>query len=297
MLRAGLCASGPEQMLADAAFAVAQEPAWSPWRDTALWLLGEAHLLAGHPGQARPLFAEASTAAVTWRNFDTIVICESQLAWLAMDRGEWQEAAERLELELATVDEHRMHDYVFSIPGFAAAARLSLHHNDLSEAHRHLARAMRARPSATYVLPYHAVRLRLQLAKVYTALADVATARQLLREIDHILRHRPALGTLTGEAEEFRRALTPSASTGAAGRPPLTPAELRLLPYLQTHLTADQIAGAVRLQPYRQDPGQIDLPQAGRVLTQRRDTTRNSNRLARRLAVERPNRHRTALTR
>ena len=27
MLRAGLCASGPEQMLADAAFAVAQEPA------------------------------------------------------------------------------------------------------------------------------------------------------------------------------------------------------------------------------------------------------------------------------
>jgi len=26
------------------------------------------------------------------------------------------------------------------------------------------------------------------------------------------------------------------------GRPPLTPAELRLLPYLQTHLTADRIA-------------------------------------------------------
>ena len=79
---------------------------------------------------------------------------------------------------------------------------------------------------------------------------SVATARQLLRKIDHILRHRPALGTLTGEAEEVRRALTPSASTGAGGRPPLTPAELRLLPCLQTHLTADQIAGRLFLSSH-----------------------------------------------
>ena len=101
---------------------------------------------------------------------------------------------------------------------------------------------MRARPTATYILPFTAVRLRLQLAKVYLAIADVATARQLLREIDDILRHRPALGTLTGEAEKFRRVLVSSATNGAAGRPPLTPAELRLLPYLRTHLTADRIA-------------------------------------------------------
>ena len=38
------------------------------------------------------------------------------------------------------------------------------------------------------------------------------------------------------------RALASSATTGADGRLPLTPAELRLLPYLQTHLTADKIA-------------------------------------------------------
>jgi len=36
----------------DAAFSLAQEPAWSPWRDTALWLLAESHLLAGRPGEA-----------------------------------------------------------------------------------------------------------------------------------------------------------------------------------------------------------------------------------------------------
>jgi len=105
-----------------------------------------------------------------------------------------------------------------------------------------LTRAMRARPAATYLLPYHAVRLRLQLAKVSLALAEVRITRQLLREIDDILRHRPALGTLVGEVEEFRCALAASTTTGVAGRSPLTPAELRLLPYLQTHLTAERIA-------------------------------------------------------
>jgi LuxR family transcriptional regulator, maltose regulon positive regulatory protein len=101
---------------------------------------------------------------------------------------------------------------------------------------------MRARPSATYLLPYHAVRLRLQLAKVYLALVDLGTARQLLREIGDILKHRPALGTLIDEVDEFRGVLASTAASGAAGPPPLTPAELRLLPYLQTHLTADAIA-------------------------------------------------------
>jgi LuxR family transcriptional regulator, maltose regulon positive regulatory protein len=241
MLRAALCASGPEQMTADAAFAADHEPAWSPWRADALWMLGEAHLLAGRPGEAHAAFAEGSATAATLHIPTAITLCESQLAQLAMDRGDWQEAASRLELALATIDENRMHDHVYSIPAFASAARLSLHRGDLNEAHRQLTQAMGARPSATYLLPYHAVRLRLQLARVYLALADMATARQLLREIDDILRHRPALGTLIGEVEEFR-GLASGATTGATGRPPLTPAELRLLPYLQTHLTADRIA-------------------------------------------------------
>jgi LuxR family maltose regulon positive regulatory protein len=63
IMRAAMCATGPEQMMADAAFALAQEPAWSSWRPEALWLLGEAHLIAGHPDEARAVLAEASAAA------------------------------------------------------------------------------------------------------------------------------------------------------------------------------------------------------------------------------------------
>jgi len=239
-LRACMCASGPESMMADAAFAVAQEPAWSPVRAQALWALGEASLLAGDLDQARAVFAEASAAAATTGEADTAVMCDSEFALLAVDRGDWQEAAGRLEHALATVDENRMHDYIMCLPAFAAAARLAVHHGDLNEARRQLARAMRARPSATWALPCVAVRLRLQLAKVCLAIAEVVAARQLLREIDDILRQRPALGALIDEVKEFRRVLATTTEVG--GRSPLTPAELRLLPYLQTHLTADRIA-------------------------------------------------------
>lgn len=241
-LRAGMCASGPERMMADAAFSLSQEPAWSPWRDTALWMLGEAHLLVGQTEEACAAFAEASNAAARMGNWDTVPVCESQIAWQAMDRGEWNEAADRLKVALDTIAAHRMQDYVFSLPAFAGAARLALHDGNLKEAHHQLTQAMRTRPSATHVLPYHAVRLRLQLAKVYLALAEPATARQLLREIDDVVRRRPALGTLIDEVEDFHDVLATRADRKTTGALPLTAAELRLLPYLQTHLTADKIA-------------------------------------------------------
>ena len=68
-----------------------------------------------------------------------------------------------------------------------------------------------------YVLPFVAVRLRLQLARTYLAIADPATARQLLRETDDILSRRRELGTLTDEAEELRHVLA-STTTAGAGR-------------------------------------------------------------------------------
>ena len=241
MLRALMCAAGPEQAIADASFAVAQEPPWSPWRDTALCLCAEAHLLTGDVDKAGALFAESSTVAAAAGNPDAVVLSESELALLAMDRGRWAEAAERVEVALAAADEARMHDYATSVLAFAAAARLAVHRGDLEGANREVTRAMRARPSLTFALPFLAVRLRLQLAKVHWAMAGYSSARHLLREIDDILLHRPALGALLGEVSEFRRIVTTSTQGGATGGSPLTPAELRLLPYLQTHLTIREI--------------------------------------------------------
>jgi LuxR family transcriptional regulator, maltose regulon positive regulatory protein len=241
MLRSIMCAAGPDQAMTDATFAVAQEPPWSVWRDQALCLCAEAHLLTGDVDRAGVLFAEAAATAATNANADALVLSEAELALLAIDRGRWAEAAEHLDVALAVIDEHRMYDYAICVLAFAVAARLAVHRGDLGEANRQLTQAMRARPSCTFALPYLAVRLRLQLAKVSWAIADQTTARHLLREIDDILVHRPALGALVEEVSEFRRSLATSATVGATGGSPLTPAELRLLPYLQTHLTIREI--------------------------------------------------------
>jgi LuxR family maltose regulon positive regulatory protein len=72
-------------------------------------------------------------------------------------------------------------------------------------------------------------------------MADAATARHLLREIDDILLLRPALGALAEEVSEFRLLVASDAQVEGTGGPPLTSAELRLLPYLQTHLTLREI--------------------------------------------------------
>jgi LuxR family maltose regulon positive regulatory protein len=134
-----------------------------------------------------------------------------------------------------------MPDYATSVLAFAGAARLAVHEGDLAEANLRLTQAMRARPTLTFAVPYLAVRVRLQLAKVYLAMADAATARHLLREIDDILLLRPDLGALAEEVSEFRHLVASDTQMEGTGGPPLTSAELRLLPYLQTHLTLREI--------------------------------------------------------
>ena len=121
------------------------------------------------------------------------------------------------------------------------AARHAVHRGDREHADRLIARAMRARPSCTFVMPFLAVGVRIQLAKVHLAKGDVSTARHLLREIDDILLHRPDLGALVDQVTALRTLLTASTQGERGGAPPLTAAELRLLPYLQTHLTLAEI--------------------------------------------------------
>ena len=100
-MRPCMCPAGPEKMMADATLALAQEPEWSVWRDTALIACAEAHLLYGEVDRAAALFTETSAVAATLGNADTIAISNAELAVLAMDRRRWAEAAERLEAALA----------------------------------------------------------------------------------------------------------------------------------------------------------------------------------------------------
>ena len=123
---------------------------------------------------------------------------------------------------------------------YALAARVALHRGEAERADELLARAQRLRPRLTYALPYLSVQTRLELARAYLTIADAGGAETMLREIGALLRRQPDLGTLLPEVEELRSSLE-TMRTNAPGASTLTEAELRLLPYLATHLSFREI--------------------------------------------------------
>ena len=139
----------------------------------------------------------------------------------------------------------------------AARARVALYRGDVTAVRRELVDAQRLRALLTYAIPHVAVQARIELTRVHLALADLAGARTLMREIDELLKRRPNLGTLVGEAQALRAQLSRQRGAGSPGASALTAAELRLLPLLSTHLSFREIgerlyvsANTVKSQAY-----------------------------------------------
>jgi LuxR family transcriptional regulator, maltose regulon positive regulatory protein len=164
-----------------------------------------------------------------------------------MARSQW-DRAEVLADQARSVSRSAGIEESYATPLISAArARTAMHRADLHAVHQELASAQRLRHLLTYALPQFAVQARLELARVHLALADPAGARTLMREVDDLLRHRPGLGTLVGEARTLRAQLSRDRGSGVPGASALTAAELRLLPLLSTHLSFPQIAEEMSL--------------------------------------------------
>ena len=135
-----------------------------------------------------------------------------------------------------------MDDYPTSIRAYTAAARLAMHRGQLEQANRELTRAMRARPFVTSAIPFLAVGAGWSWPGCICRWPMSTSARHLLREVDDLLLERPGLGVLVDQAAALHETLASTADLGVGGPSPLSPAELRVLPYLQTHLTFREIA-------------------------------------------------------
>ncbi len=88
-----------------------------------------------------------------------------------------------------------------------------------------------------------------------------------MREVDDLLKRRPGLGTLAADAGALRAQLSKEHGSSVPAASALTAAELRLLPMPSTRLSFPAIA-AVPVPLHDQVAGDVDLPQAGGLLTQ-----------------------------
>jgi LuxR family maltose regulon positive regulatory protein len=236
LLRAVMTRHGPEDMLANASFAVSAEGPGSPWRTNALLMLGSAHLLLGDDAEADAAFADAveagamAGAMVAWAN----------RASLAITRGDWGAAEHYARESHGVLARAHLGNLSASLMTHAVAARVAIHRGAPARAREELVRAQLVCPLANHAQPSFAVGALLELALAYLAIADPSGARNVVSHAEAIVRRRPALGMLNPSLAEMRERLRDATSV-LAGSSALSTAELRLLPILSTPLTFKEI--------------------------------------------------------
>ncbi len=240
-LRAAMMADGVERALADAERALELLPTGSDWRATALCVRGIAQALLGAADRARADLAAAVDAAQASGAVEECYIAQAQLALLAGRQAAWDEAGSQARRAQALVEETGLGDYSTSAIVHVAAARVALHEGRQADARAALTRAHRLRPLLDHSFPWLAVGVGLELTRAHLALGEVPAARTVFSEAEEVLELRPDLGSLVEEARELRERLAATSGSAGAWAMSLTGAELRLLPYLATHLTFPEI--------------------------------------------------------
>jgi LuxR family transcriptional regulator, maltose regulon positive regulatory protein len=248
--RAVLCRHGVGQMRADADEAARRFAAAGMAAPAIPLMQGIAQVLSGDLDGGDASFEETLSAEEQAGAPDVFAAALCERSLVAMARRDWDRAGALAGQAGAVLRRAGLAEcYVTSLV-CAVQARAALHGGNVPAARQQLVRAQRLRPLLTYAIPHLAVQARIELTRAHLALADLAGARTLMREIDELLRRRPGLGTLTGEAQALRTRLSKEPSPGVPGASSLTAAELRVMPLLATHLSFSEIAAELFLSPH-----------------------------------------------
>jgi LuxR family maltose regulon positive regulatory protein len=241
-LRALLCRDGAEAMREDAELCLATLAEDSRMASNAQCLLGFAHLLLGEDERAAAAFEEAASVAVALGATIGASVSLAAGSLLALDAGDLRRAGELAGRSEEIVRELSLDQYPTTAIVHVASGRVAVAEGRRKAAHDCVERANRLLPQVTYALPWLAVFLRLGLAHLELALDNPARARALLEEIDRIAVHRPDLGVTAERVDRLRKALEAGRSAADGWSSDLTPAELRLLPFLAGYLSFKEIS-------------------------------------------------------
>ena len=246
VLRGFQCRDGIDAMRRDAESAIDGLGAGSGIRCAALVLRGYSFLLGGDADRADPIFAQAVEVGLGTSAGAGVVLALAARGYCALGRGDWTAVESFVEEARSAVQQFGLGDYTESALAYTLAARAALHRGDVERARDEVTRAARLRPLLTYARPAYSVQTLVELARTYLALEDPAGAREVLRQARDILQKRPDLGVLPKEVDELESKLD-TMRTGNVGASSLTAAELRLVPFLPTHLTYPQVGARLHL--------------------------------------------------
>jgi LuxR family maltose regulon positive regulatory protein len=244
LLRATIGCDGLYRMLADANLAIDLGRRDDPLLPVAYTLAGGAHRLLGDVVAARELLEEADElASILTPTVRAHAL--TQLAILAIDERQFEVAETIAESAYAILEQEGGTDRPNLALVTAVRASLAARHGAAEEVRADAESCARAVRRLEDVMPLYGIEARLLVSAAYAQIGDYRSARMILHEAEYRLGMMPDAGTLPERALLVREQIDSHRVPvgGVAAR--LTPAEVRVLRLLPTHLSFPEIADAL----------------------------------------------------
>jgi LuxR family transcriptional regulator, maltose regulon positive regulatory protein len=247
MLRAaGAARDGVVAMRDDVAGVYELLPEDSPWRSLCRMIEGVSYHLTGDLDRA-PGFLEEGARQGAATTPSTATICRAQLVLFALDEDDPEQADALADQTISDVDHFGLKELPTSALTYAAAALAHATSGRATEAADEVKASESLLANLHELSPWYEAETRIVLARTLLLLEDVARARAHLADAGRYLHRTPDAITLRNWVQDaWERA---DAAKTANGRWPLSPAELRILRFLPTHLTFPEIAAELCLSP------------------------------------------------
>jgi LuxR family maltose regulon positive regulatory protein len=241
-IRTILAPDGIPQMLRDAELAYASEKkAGTRWRASGCRAMGVAYVLLGRPQEAITVLREALAVLRDHPEQAHVrVVCLGYLAFAAAELGNRRDVQRWATQATWLVAEAHLEETVGSVVAYTAGALAHQQRGDHTEAARELESVRRLRRhlrAAAWV----DVDLALRCADISLDLGDPAGAVEFAQIAEDGLQGYPDAGTLSARLGRLEERIT----RGEDYR--LTSAELRVLSFLSTHLSLQEIADRLYL--------------------------------------------------
>jgi LuxR family transcriptional regulator, maltose regulon positive regulatory protein len=211
------------------------------WRGVARYFQGMALRLQGDREAAKEALEDCERRC-RWTTPSTHAECLAQLSLIALEDEDRPRAESLSAQAIDEVREFDLDDRPLNAIVFALSALLNAQRGDHIAARSHLGQATSLVTRYSYFAPWLDVQCRILIAWAHLSLSDGAAARRLSLETRLLLRDLPDVPVLGDWMDEVsvaaERFLLPSRSGGAS----LSPAELRILRELPTHLSVPEIA-------------------------------------------------------
>jgi len=236
---AGLPGGGVVEIGEQVAPIAAALPEDSAWRVMALLLLGVSHHLGGDPEQGRSALEEGARTG-TVRAPNIACLCCAQLTLLELDQGDRSAAHDAASRAISSVQRYGLDTHPTQALSLATAGLVRAREGDSAAAADWLRQAGDLVDRFDQFSDWYEAETRIVVARALLLLDDPGGARARLGQAGRYLRRAKDATVLRSWLEQAWH--DAEEAQAVSGRWPLTPAELRLLHHLPSHLSYRQIA-------------------------------------------------------